>query len=68
MRLRTAVIGGPYFVCASITSAECFSVQIRLPLPEEARASEAINFTLECQPWCWCDAFQIEPSHQKMLI
>lgn len=59
------VIGWPYFVCASITSAECSSMQISLPLWEEAHVSEVINFTLECQLWCWCDVFQIELSHQK---
>lgn len=59
------VIGWPYFVCASITSAECSSMQISLPLWEEAHVSEVINFTLECQLWCWFDMFQIELSHQK---
>ena len=64
-RRGAGVIGWPYFVCASITSAECSSMQISLPLWEEAHVSEVINFTLECQLWCLCDVFQIELSHQK---
>lgn len=63
--MGAGVIGWPYFACASITSAECSSMQISLPLWEEAHVSEVINFTLECQLWCWCDVFQIELSHQK---
>lgn len=59
------VIGWPYFACASITSAECSWMQISLPLWEKAHVSEVINFTLECQLWCWCDVFLIELSHQK---
>lgn len=59
------VIGWPYFVCASITSAECSWMQISLPLWEEAHVSEVINFTLECQLWCCCDVFQMELSHHK---